>query len=166
MFDYTKVDTVVERIIRQSDPMIIIIFGSVARHKAKDDSDLDLLVVFDRPFDQKRMYYDLSGLFIGLRLPFDLVLMSYDDFIHYKDIAQSFTHEIVTTGTTVYSRRRSDHAIALNDRSLRNDSPIAENLIGDCRALAHRASLSEDCIGQNSTIDPASGHDQRVDDRR
>ncbi len=165
MFDYAKVDTVIQRIIRQSDPKIII-FGSVARHEARDYSDLDLLVVFDGPVNQKAMYYELSGLFIGLRLPFDLVIMNYDDFIHYKDLDQSFTHEITTTGTIVYSRRRSNHAIAHNDRSLRNDSTIAENLIGDRRALAHRTPFSEDRIGQNGALDPASGHDQRVDDGR
>lgn len=104
MFDYARVETVVQRIVDRSDPKIIIIFGSVACHRARDDSDLDLLVVFDRPFDQKQMYYDLSGLFIGLRLPFDLVIMSYDDYVHYKDLDQSFTHEIVSTGEVVYSR--------------------------------------------------------------
>ncbi len=104
MFDYTKVGTVVQRIIHQSDPKVVIIFGSVARHEAKDDSDLDILVVFDRPVDQKKMYYELSGLFIGLKLPFDLVIMSYDDYVHYKDLDQSFTHGIMSTGKVVYSR--------------------------------------------------------------
>ena len=51
MFDYTKVDTVVQRIIHQSDPKVVIVFGSVARHEAKDDSNLDILVVFDEPVD-------------------------------------------------------------------------------------------------------------------
>ena len=104
MFDYSKIDIVIERIVHQADPKLVIIFGSVARHEAEDDSDLDLLVVFDRPVDQKKMYYELSGLFIGLNLPFDLVIMGYDDFVHYKDLDQSFTRKIVSTGEVVYSR--------------------------------------------------------------
>jgi len=104
MFDYSKVETVVQRIVGQSDPKLVIIFGSVARHEAEDDSDLDILVVFDEPVDHKQMYYELSGLFIGLNLPFDLVIMSYDDYVHYKDLDQSFTRKIVSTGEVVYSR--------------------------------------------------------------
>lgn len=104
MFDYSKVDTAVERIISHANPKMIIIFGSVARREAKDDSDLDILVVFDEVIDQKRMYYDLSGLFIGLKLPFDLIIMNYDDFNHYKENNQSFTYEIVSTGEVVYAQ--------------------------------------------------------------
>lgn len=51
MFDYSKIDIVIERIVHQADPKLVIIFGSVARHEAKDDSDLDILVVFDEPVD-------------------------------------------------------------------------------------------------------------------
>lgn len=104
MFDYTKVESAIQQIVSQSDPKIVIVFGSVARHEAEDDSDLDVLVVFDRPVDQKHMYYELSGCFVGLRLPFDLIIMSYDDFVRYKDQPQSFTREIVSTGEVVYSR--------------------------------------------------------------
>lgn len=104
MFDYSKVDTAVERIINHANPKMIIIFGSVARREARDDSDLDILVVFDEVVDQKRMYYDLSGLFIGLKLPFDLIIMNYDDFNHYKENNQSFTYEIVSTGEVVYAQ--------------------------------------------------------------
>lgn len=62
------------------------------------------MVVFDEVVDQKRMYYDLSGLFIGLKLPFDLIIMNYDDFNHYKENNQSFTYEIVSTGEVVYAQ--------------------------------------------------------------
>ena len=86
MFDYTKVGTVVQRIIHQSDPKVVIIFGSVARYEAEDDSDLDILVVFDKPVNQKQMYYELSVCFVGLGLPFDLLIMSYEDYVHYKDL--------------------------------------------------------------------------------
>ena len=104
MFDYSKVDEVIKRIILTFYPKMIIIFGSVARHEAHDGSDLDIFVVFEGDVDEKQMYYDISGLFIGLRLPFDLVIMSEDKFNLYKEMEHSFTHKIVTTGKIVYSR--------------------------------------------------------------
>lgn len=51
MFDYSKVNEVIERIISAFDPKMIIIFGSVARHEAHDGSDLDILVVFEGDVD-------------------------------------------------------------------------------------------------------------------
>jgi len=56
MFDYTKVEAAVQRVVRQSDPKLVIVFGSVARYEAEDDSDLDILVVFDEPVNHKQMY--------------------------------------------------------------------------------------------------------------
>ncbi|MBR1974125.1 MAG: nucleotidyltransferase domain-containing protein, partial [Candidatus Methanomethylophilaceae archaeon] len=53
MFDYGKVETVIGRIVENVDPDMIVVFGSVARREARDDSDLDILVVFDRPYNHK-----------------------------------------------------------------------------------------------------------------
>ena len=104
MFDYGKVDEAVKRIIDSVDPKMIILFGSVARREARDDSDMDVLVVFDGDIDEKEMYRRVSGLFVGLRLDFDLIVMGYGDFERYKDNEYSFTHEIVSTGEVVYAQ--------------------------------------------------------------
>ncbi len=45
MFDYSKVDEAVRRIVDATHPRMITIFGSVSRREARDDSDLDILVV-------------------------------------------------------------------------------------------------------------------------
>ena len=41
-----------ERIVRDFDPLQIILFGSQARGDADRDSDIDLLVIFGEPTDQ------------------------------------------------------------------------------------------------------------------
>ena len=102
LFDYDKVDTVVKRIVENVNPRMIVVFGSVARREARDDSDLDILVVFDGDIDEKEMYRRVSGLFIGLKLDFDLIVMGSNDFERYKDNEYSFTHEIMSTGEVVY----------------------------------------------------------------
>ncbi len=104
MFDYGKAEEAVRKIIASVNPKMIIVFGSVARREARDDSDLDLLVVFEGDVDEKQMYYSISGLFIGLHLPFDLIIMSEDKFNRYKDDGFSFTHEVVSTGEIVYAQ--------------------------------------------------------------
>ena len=104
MFDYSKVDEAIRRIIDATDPKMIIVFGSVARHEAKEHSDLDLLVIFDRVESQKEAYASIARQFVGLKLPFDLFVLSYDDFISHKDRKYSFVHEIATTGEIVYAQ--------------------------------------------------------------
>ena len=105
MFDYAKVDEVISRIVDATDPRMIVVFGSVSRHEAEDGSDLDLLAVFDDVESERDLYATIARQFVGLGLPFDLVVMSYTDFLRYKDNEYSFTHEIVTTGKVVFDSR-------------------------------------------------------------
>lgn len=107
MFDYSKVDEAVRRIVEATDPRMVIVFGSVARHEAKDGSDLDLLVVLDRVENRKMMYASIARQFVGLKLPFDLFVLSYDDYSSHKDRRYSFVHEIATTGEVAYERQGS-----------------------------------------------------------
>ena len=104
MFDYEKVDTAINRIIKNVNPNMIIVFGSVARREAKEDSDLDLLVIFNEPYDRKDMIKRISKQFIGLRLAYDLIIMTKEEYDHYKSDEYSFEHEIMTTGEVVYAQ--------------------------------------------------------------
>ncbi len=103
-FDYSKVDAVVGRIIDSVNPRRVIIFGSVSRMEAKKDSDLDLLILFDELDNEDEMYVRISRLFIGLKLPFDLLLMTCNEFEHYSKDEQSLEYVIHSTGIIVYSR--------------------------------------------------------------
>jgi predicted nucleotidyltransferase len=47
-------DAIVETIVREVDPEQIILFGSRARGAARDDSDIDLLIVEREPFGPSR----------------------------------------------------------------------------------------------------------------
>ena len=105
MFDYAKVDEAFCRIVDATDPRMIVVFGSVSRHEAEDGSDLDLLVVFDEVESERDLNATIARQFVGLGLPFDLVVMSYADFLRYKDNGYSFTHEILTTGKVVFDSR-------------------------------------------------------------
>jgi predicted nucleotidyltransferase len=98
------VEEVINRIVEETDPKMIIIFGSVARGEAKDDSDLDLLVVYEGEVDERELHYRIKGLFIGLRLASDIIVMSEEKFERFKNDEFSFTHEIASTGKVVYAQ--------------------------------------------------------------
>lgn len=115
MFDYGKVGMAIDMIVRETDPRVIIVFGSVARREARDDSDLDLLVVFDRVENRTECYARIARQFLGLDIPFDIMVMDYDEFLRYKENELSFTHEIVTTGEVAYVRGIDSEASSGHD---------------------------------------------------
>ncbi len=125
MFDYGKVDEAVDRIVKATDPRIVVIFGSAARREAADDSDIDVLVVFDRVEDRTKAQAEVARQFLGLGVPFDIIVMDYDSFLRYKDNEFSFTHEIMSTGKVAYSR---------DGRRGHSARPSYESYSGDRRA--------------------------------
>ncbi len=103
MFDYDKVNQIVDTIAREFSPQKIIIFGSVARHEATERSDLDLLVVMDtdRPYHTRTLPI-MSKLF-GIRMPIDMFVLTPDEFeVEVGDI-RSIAHRAISTGVVVYA---------------------------------------------------------------
>lgn len=104
MFDYKTADEAIRRIIENTAPRMVVVFGSVARHEATEDSDLDVLVVYDDGVDVDRKYLDVKRQFRGLLLPSDVIVMSVSDFNHYMENSYSFTHHIMSTGEVAYAQ--------------------------------------------------------------
>ena len=104
MFDYSIVDRIVERIISDFSPKMIILFGSVASHSATENSDVDLLVVMDTDDEP---FYRSMPIDIALRDIFidkDIIVVTPEEFEMKKDDEYSFVNEIVKTGRTLYDR--------------------------------------------------------------
>jgi predicted nucleotidyltransferase len=55
------------RIVKQFDPLQIILFGSQARGDARPDSDIDLLVVFPHVENSRTMMVAILDELSGLR---------------------------------------------------------------------------------------------------
>ena len=48
------ISQITECIVKEVNPVRIILFGSLARGNAREDSDVDLLVIEDAPFGEGR----------------------------------------------------------------------------------------------------------------
>ena len=102
MFDYGIVDKVVNTIVDELQPKMIIIFGSVASHTAKTDSDIDILIVMET--DAPRFYRSIP-VDLCLReftVDKDIHVVTPDEFEAKKDDEYSFISEIVKTGYVAY----------------------------------------------------------------
>ena len=95
------VDLAVELIVDAVSPHLIIIFGSVAKGIARKGSDIDILVVMDsdKPIEER---YEVNLALRHLPVPWDVFVLTPEEFGEKKDDEYNFIYEIVRTGYIAY----------------------------------------------------------------
>ena len=95
---------VVDAIVEDFSPQMIMIFGSVAKGTANGESDLDLLVVMDsdKPHAVRSAEIQLGLWKRKLLLDEDVIVATPEEFERKKDDEYSFIYEIVNTGVIAY----------------------------------------------------------------
>ncbi len=78
----------VQAIVREVDPERVYLFGSRARGEAREDSDVDLLIVEREPFGpQHSRFQEINRVYRVLssfRVPKDILLYSDDEFAKWR----------------------------------------------------------------------------------
>jgi predicted nucleotidyltransferase len=77
--DSSKVQAVVDALVEAARPERIVLFGSHARGDARDDSDLDFLVIETKVEDRAKEMVRLRRLLRPMRIPVDILVYSSDD---------------------------------------------------------------------------------------
>lgn len=68
-----------ERIVREFDPLQIILFGSQARGDADPDSDIDLLVVFSELTDKRKTAIDIDRALSDVPVAKDIIVSTPEE---------------------------------------------------------------------------------------
>lgn len=68
-----------ERIVRDFDPLQIILFGSQAREDADGQSDIDLLVVFSQLTDKRKTAVDIRVALADLPVAKDILVSTPEE---------------------------------------------------------------------------------------
>lgn len=97
---------VVERVVERFDPLKVVLFGSLARGEANYDSDVDLLVVFDRvELENKReLAVDISRALAGIPVPVDVIVTDVDEIDRQGHIVGTVLRPALREGRVVYER--------------------------------------------------------------
>jgi len=102
MIDDELIRRAVELLRVTADPRKIILFGSHARGQAREDSDVDLLVVEDSVPDVIAEMVRLRRVLSPLRIPVDLLVVSEQRFAEWADTPGNVLHEAALEGRIMY----------------------------------------------------------------
>ncbi|MDP3032985.1 MAG: nucleotidyltransferase domain-containing protein [Rhodocyclaceae bacterium] len=106
--EHSLIQQMVDTIIREANPDTVILFGSRARGDAKENSDVDLLIVEPEPFSpQRSRRQETARLYLALRklaIPKDLLLYSRDEFARFKDSAHHIVGRAQREGRVLHER--------------------------------------------------------------
>jgi predicted nucleotidyltransferase len=99
-----KIDEMVARIVREFDPLKIILFGSCARGDATAESHVDLLVVLDRVADKRMDAVRIGTVLADLLVAKDVIVSTPDEIARRGHRINTALNWALTEGVTLYDR--------------------------------------------------------------
>ncbi|MBA2712227.1 MAG: nucleotidyltransferase domain-containing protein [Rubrobacteraceae bacterium] len=96
----------VERVVERFDPLKLILFGSLARGEPNYDSDMDLLVVFERvELENKRnLALEIRRALAEVPVPVDIVVTDVDEIERRGHIVGTVLRPALREGKVLYER--------------------------------------------------------------
>jgi len=97
-------DIFVENIIKNFNPVRIILFGSYAYGCPTVDSDIDLMVVMETDEKPHKRATPIRKILKGIGLPKDIIVKTPEEFERFKDIVGTIVYPAAHKGKVIYER--------------------------------------------------------------
>lgn len=101
-FDHELLNEIVGRIIDAVHPDRVILFGSRARGDAREDSDIDLLVIANSSQPRYRRAAPLYGALSDIHIPMDIVVYNPEEVKAWSAVRQAFVTTAIREGRVLY----------------------------------------------------------------
>jgi predicted nucleotidyltransferase len=95
---------IVSRIVRGFSPRRIILFGSRARGTAAAESDVDLLVVTDRPGSRRQQAVAIDLALADIPVAKDVLVVGLDELERDRDVVGTIAYPAWREGVVLYDR--------------------------------------------------------------
>lgn len=95
---------ITNRILKVSDPEMIILFGSYARGDFGTDSDLDLLVVLKGVELPRKESTRLRRSLRGMLVPVDILVATPEQIERHRNNVGLIYHSVLREGKVIYER--------------------------------------------------------------
>ena len=104
MIDDRKIDAIKDKIVTTVSPEKIILFGSYAKGENTDESDLDIVVIWDSGFNPHKRNLFLSRLFPGRDFSLDIFSFTKEEAERLKDVKGTILYEAFHHGKVIYGK--------------------------------------------------------------
>jgi uncharacterized protein len=100
---------ITDTIVDVAHPIKILLFGSRARGDERPDSDLDLMVIMDKGFQQQQKPLNLINRLYRetykFKIPEDIVLFDVEQVEHWKDCLNHVIGKASSEGRVLYEKQ-------------------------------------------------------------
>ncbi len=103
------VNTIIQRLVNEFDPVKIILFGSYAWGKPGNDSDIDLLVIvpdISTKLSSVQLSIRAHRCLRGLQIPKDILVRTCSEIDKYITVYASLEAEILEKGRVLYEQSK------------------------------------------------------------
>lgn len=100
--DKTILQRIINRTVKSLKPRKVILFGSRVEGRAKEHSDIDLLVVLDEPMERERRFNFASQLGKGVGLRIQLIPILRETYEETKDVIGGIAYLATKYGVVLY----------------------------------------------------------------
>ena len=98
------IQEIIRRIVDLIHPDKIILFGSRARHQARPDSDMDLLVIGPSAQPRWQRAAPLYGTLSDILLPMDIMVYTPEEVNEWSAVPQAFVTTAINEGRVLYEK--------------------------------------------------------------
>ena len=106
MISQETIEKAVRTLVEAAKPTRIILFGSYARGDAREDSDVDLLVVEPNVNSKREEMVRLRRLLRPFRIPVDVIVVSENEFNDWGHLAGTILYWANTEGKVLHEASR------------------------------------------------------------
>ena len=131
-----------DRIVREFDPLQIILFGSQARGDADRDSDIDLLVVFAELTDKRKTALDIGRALSDVPVAKDILVSTPEELERSRTRIGSVLRYAQQEGKILWKNlnataHKSDQCCGVPDEEVKSSMRTADRLADTARWLRH-----------------------------
>lgn len=102
MFAFEDIQAVVHKIIENSNPTKIILFGSYAYGNPTENSDIDLLIIKNTGEPLNKRSHEIRRYLREIKMPMDILVYTEDEYKEQLCSKYSFISHLAEKGKVLY----------------------------------------------------------------